>query len=137
MHRTVRISAATLMLALTSCGLFSRGESLPPHTSPTHRSEPLNNERSRIWPRSAQVEVGVEYVYESGHCGLTFDLDFDGSFWKAVNPNGDNEPPSFFINYDKGYITLVSEDEAQYEASTGQVVELHRIDGPIAIGGCG
>jgi hypothetical protein len=47
------------------------------------------------------------------------DLDFDGSFWRAIDPNGGKEPPPFFINYDKGYITLISEDEARYEASTG------------------
>ena len=117
--------------------VFDRREELPPHVSPTHSSEPLSNERSRIWPRSARVEQGVEYHYESGHCGLTYDLDFDGSFWRAVNPNGDKEPPSYFINHDKGYITLVSDDEARYEASTGEVAELHRIDGPIVIGGCG
>jgi hypothetical protein len=80
--------------------------------------------------------VAKRYVYETGHCGLTYDLDFDSSFWRAVNPNGDKEPPKFFINYDKGYITLVSEQRARYESSTGEVVELRRIDGPIAIGGC-
>lgn len=90
-----------------------------------------------MWPRSGQVEQGVEYRYETGHCGLTYDLDFDGSFWRAVNPNRDKEPPSFFINQDEGYITLVSENEARYESSTGEMVELRRIEGPIVIGGCG
>jgi hypothetical protein len=89
------------------------------------------------WPRSAQVEQGVKYVYETGHCGLTYDLDFDGSFWRAIDPNGGKEPPPFFINYDKGYITLISEDEARYEASTGEEVVLRRIEGPVIIGGCG
>jgi hypothetical protein len=64
-------------------------------------------------------------------------LDFDGSFWRAVDPDGGKEPPPFFINYDKGYITLISEDEARYEASTGEEVVLRRIEGPVVIGGCG
>jgi hypothetical protein len=95
--------------------------------------------RRRSAPRCLwrQVEQGVKYVYETGHCGLTYDLDFDGSFWRAVDPDGGKEPPPFFINYDKGYITLISEDEARYEASTGEEVVLRRIEGPVVIGGCG
>lgn len=129
-------AVAILLLASTGCGLASRGENLPPDMAAINRAQPLDDGMSRIWPRSARAEEGVEYIYETGHCGLTFDLDFDGSFWEAANPNGEKEPPSFFINYDKGYITLVSDDEATYEASTGEVVELKRVDGPIIVGGC-
>jgi hypothetical protein len=132
----IMVAATALLMTLTvACDPSVRGEELPQHLS-TPSSQPLKDERARIWPRSAQVEEGVEYLYETGHCGLTYDLDFDGSFWQAVDPNGDKEPPSFFINYDKGYITLVSDDEARYESSTGEVVKLRRIDGPIVIGGC-
>ena len=96
----------------------------------------IDHTKARVWPASAQVRQGQAYVYETGHCGLTHDLDFDGSFWRAINPNGTGEEPSFFINHDKGSITLVSEDEARYESSTGEVVELRRIEGPIIIPGC-
>jgi hypothetical protein len=83
------------------------------------------------------VEEGQRYIYETGHCGLTYNLDFDGSFWRAINPNGSQEAPAFFINYDRGYITLVSSDVAEYESSTGEVVALRRIDGPVIIPVCG
>jgi hypothetical protein len=83
------------------------------------------------------VEPSQRYIYEAPHCGLTYNLDFDGSFWHAINPNGTREPPSFFINSDRGYITKISSDEAEYEASTGEVVELRRIDGPVIVPGCG
>jgi len=128
--------ALLLALFASGCDASERGEALPEPVS-TPSSQLLKDQRVRMWPRSVQVEQGVEYAYETGHCGLTYDLDFDGSFWRAVNPNGRKEPPKFFINYDKGYITLVSEESASYESSTGEVVELRRIDGPIVIGGCG
>ena len=112
------------------------GRPLPrPTTSPSSVFVDVNS--ARVWPISAQVEEGQRYIYEAPHCGLTYNLDFDGSFWRAINPNGTQEPPSFFINSDSGYITLVSSDQAEYEASTGEVVELRRIDGPVILPGCG
>lgn len=127
--------AAASLVVVAAWAMLTRGEELPPDRQDA-RSEPLGGGMTRIWPRSQQVEPGVEYIYETGHCGLTFDLDFDGSFWRATNPNGSGEPPSFFINQDDGYITLISEDEARYEASTGEEIELQRIHGPVTVGGC-
>jgi hypothetical protein len=81
--------------------------------------------------------VGVAYIYETGHCGLTYLLDFDGSFWDAVNPAAPRHPPSFFINYDKGVIELLSEDVATYTSSTDRVITLERRTGPVVLGFCG
>lgn len=117
-------------------GLTSGGPRPLPRPTASPSSVAIDANRARAWPVSAQVEEGQKYIYQAGHCGLTHNLDFDGSFWRAINPNGTREPPSFFINADRGYITLVSHDEARYESSTGQVVELRRIDGPIIIPGC-
>jgi hypothetical protein len=34
------------------------------------------------------VEIGRDYLYEMGHCGLDMPIDVDGSFWLPVgNPN--------------------------------------------------
>lgn len=128
--------ALAALLVFQGCDALTRGEELPPVASPTQRSQALPNDRYRVWPRSGEVEEGVEYIYETGHCGLTYELDFDGSFWKALNPEPGKESPSFFINYDKGYITLRSHGEARYESSTGQEVTLKRLDGPIELGPC-
>ncbi len=129
------LRAVALVMALASgCGL-SGAEQLPEDVS-APRSRPLADDRVRVWPSSAQVEEGVEYVYETGHCGLTYELDFDGSFWEPAVEPGNEEPPSFFINQDEGTITLVSENEARYEGSTGETVELRRLHGPIVLPGC-
>ena len=132
--KKVAVIAAAGLLVVAAWAMLTRGEELPPKPQDA-RSKPLGGGAAQIWPRSQQVEPGVEYIYETGHCGLAFDLDFDGSFWPAVNPNGDREAPSFFINQDDGYITLVSEDEARYEASTGKEIEPRRIHGPVIVGG--
>lgn len=127
-------AVALAMVFVSGCG-WSGAEQLPEDVS-ARRSPPLADGRFRVWPSSAQVEEGVEYVYETGHCGLTYELDFDGSFWEPAVEPGNEEPPSFFINQDAGTITLVSEDEARYEASTGETVELRRLHGPIVLPGC-
>lgn len=130
----IGLIGGAVWIGLTRSG--SRALPLPlPTTSPSFVTIDAN--RARVWPASAQVEPGQRYIYQAPHCGLTWNLDFDGSFWRAINPEPTKEAPSFFINSDSGYITLVSSDEAQYEASTGEVVELRRIDGPVIIPGCG
>jgi hypothetical protein len=97
----------------------------------------LPNERLRVWPNSGQAETGVKYAYDTSHCGLAYDLDFDGSFWEPVDPAPGDAQPDFFINPDQGSITLASEEEAVYESSDGQTVKLRRIDGPVVQRGCG
>ena len=113
-----------------------RGEPFP-QGSPTKEGVALPNERVRIWPSSGEAEVGVKYAYDTSLCGLTYDLDFDGSFWEPVDRLSNEDQPDFFINPDQGSITLISEQEATYESSEGQTVELQRLDGPVVQRGCG
>lgn len=118
-------------------GLGASGGPLPlpaPTASPSY--EQISEHRWHRWPASARVRQGVEYVYETGHCGLRYELDFDGSMWVPINPNSGRQAPSFFINYDKGTIVLVDEDTARYTASTGGVVELRRLPGPAVTYNC-
>lgn len=117
-------------------GLTRTGARPLPFPTASPSFEAIDVNRARSWPVSAQVEQGQGYIYETPHCGLTYNLDFDGSFWRAINPNRPKRAPSFFINYDRGYITLVSSDVAEYESSTGEVVELRRIEGPVIIPSC-
>jgi hypothetical protein len=88
-----------------------------------------------LWPRSAPVEQGVEYEFDTGHCGLDYLPDFDGSFWRPMNPNAAQEPPDFFFNEDEGTMTLESEDVAIYESSHGEHVRLERLPGPVTLKG--
>lgn len=127
---------ALVVLAAAACGASPRGQALPEAQS-SRRSESLSGERIRVWPGSTEAEVGVRYAYDTSPCGLTFDLDFDGSFWEPVDQSPQDEEPSFFINPDRGSITLISNTEARYESSDGQTVELRRLPGPVIQKGCG
>jgi hypothetical protein len=109
---------------------------LPPPLSPDNRSEFVSDSGGfRFWPRSAPIEEGVTYRFDTGHCGLNHLPDFDGSFWDAVNPNT-GEEPIFFYNGDVGTIVLVGPKEARYTSSSGQEVKLIRIDGPVVTDPC-
>jgi hypothetical protein len=77
--------------------------------------------------------MDVEYSFNSGHCGLDFLTDFDGSFWDPINPNAPGDPPAFFFNEDQGTMTLVSEDRARYTSSSGEEVSLRRHHGPVLL----
>ncbi|MGH2809102.1 MAG: hypothetical protein ACRDKT_17700, partial [Actinomycetota bacterium] len=80
----------------------------------------------------------VQYRFNTGHCGLEFLIDFDGSFWTVRHEGlgvGD-EPPEFFSNEDEGTLELVSEDRTIYRSFDGGDAELVRLEGPI-MGGAG
>lgn len=128
--------AAVLLAACAGLGGFlgSGGEPLPEPTGDEFRVKETAK-GTLYWPVSAPVEKGVEYSFNSGHCGLDFLTDFDGSFWDAVNPNEPGEPPEFFYNEDEGTMTLVSEDRALYTSSSGEEVTLRRHDGPVLLKG--
>lgn len=87
---------------------------------------------TQAWPSSKPVEEGVDYRYNTGHCGLDFFVDFDGSFWKT----GTATKGADLINQDDGTLTLLSEERAVYRSYDGWEVELSRIEAPIELGGC-
>ena len=114
-------------------GRFLRG---PASESDTSRlSSQDHGAGLEVWPRSAKVKLGVSYSFNTGHCGLGYLTDFDGSFWDPINPNGQGDPPSFFYNEDDGTMKLVSRDTAIYTASTGRRVRLKRHPGPVTLDG--
>ncbi|MBK5228980.1 MAG: hypothetical protein JJE05_10790 [Actinobacteria bacterium] len=98
-------------------------------------SEQLDDGRVRIWPRSQEVADEGTYRFTVPHCGLDWMVDLDASFWSAEQPEdyGKGNRYPFFYNSDAGTFTFESADEAVYEASTGELIPLRRIDGPIVI----
>jgi hypothetical protein len=136
--RTLARVATSLMTAvlLGACvgDLLSSAQPLPSPTRKDFRSR-QTDKGTTYWPRSAPVEQGVEYQFNSGHCGLEFLTDFDANFWRPLDPNGKQEDPLFFYNEDEGTMTLKSEDSATYESSDGQRVQLERIVGPLTLKG--
>lgn len=130
-----KLCVGAALVLLTGCvhGLLGSPAALPSPTRADFRT--LETKRGiKFWPRSAPVETGVEYSFDTGHCGLGYLTDFDGSFWQPINPNKAEEP-SFFSNEDRGTMTLVSHDRAVYRASTGQRVTLHRHRGAVLLKG--
>jgi hypothetical protein len=97
-----------------------------------YRSEDVGDGEYRFWPRSLPVEPGIPYVFDTGHCGLAHLTDFDGSFWDPLP----DAPRSLLINQSLGTMTLIEDDQAVYEASTGEQVRLLRIDGPMVTYPC-
>jgi hypothetical protein len=114
---------------------WSFPQELPPPKYEDYRSEFVSDEEgSRFYPRSGRVTPSTAYVFDTGHCGLTFLADFDGSFWEPVTPAG--MVPDFFINQDVGAIALVDPHEAEFRSSDGTSVRLLRVDGPVTTFGC-
>lgn len=109
-----------------------------PHLGPRDLPSPVRSDfKSKqlkhgweFWPRSAHVQADVAYAFDTGHCGLSFLTDFDGSFWDPINPNPAGDPPEFFDNDDHGTMTLRPPDTAFYVSSRGLRVKLTRHDGP-------
>ena len=117
----------------------SDAKPLPEPTATELRSEEQPDGSVLIYPVSADVPNEGKYLFSAPHCGLDWMIDFDGSFWEAEEPDDYKENPDaypFFINSDNGTIEFRSDDEAAYQASTGELIPLTRLPGPIASDPC-
>jgi hypothetical protein len=108
---------------------------LPPPEREDFRSEFVSDEEGyRFWPRSGRITPSVAYRFDTGHCGLGFLTDFDGSFWRPVDPEEARSIEA--LDPDRGAIALVDFDQALYRSSTGVHVELERVPGPLVTQPC-
>ena len=81
-----------------------------------------------IEPASAVVDGPGPFAHELGHCGLLWQVDFDGSFWLPVGQvDGD---AADLVNAGSGQMVLLELNLARFEADTGFTVELARFPGP-------
>jgi hypothetical protein len=80
-----------------------------------------------IQPQSPRVAGPGPLPFELGHCGLTWQVDFDGSFWL---PTGaiDGDAPAL-INSERGTITLVGPNLARFVGESGFTAQLARFPG--------
>jgi hypothetical protein len=77
--------------------------------------------------QSPRVAGPGPHPFELGHCGLTWQVDFDGSFWVPVGQvDGD---ASAAINAERGSITLTGQT-AHYVGESGFTADLIRFPGP-------
>jgi hypothetical protein len=142
MRRTTNLVVIALVLMAAACGTeaLEVGNEPKPEPSSTGepRSEQLKGGKLRTWPASEDVDNEGTYFFTVPHCGLDWMVDFDTSFWKAIEPddfgNGDKYP--FFYNSDEGTISFKGADSAVYTASTGDEIRLKRLPGPITIHPC-
>ena len=124
MKRVAQLGVVVVLLTTVACGTetFRAIDEPKPEPSSTGegRFEQLKDGKIRAWPTSEDIENEGTYFFTVPHCGLDWMVDFDTSFWKAIEPddygNGDKYP--FFYNEDEGTITFTGTDTAVYEAST-------------------
>ncbi len=105
---------------------------MPPLARPGFRSRPGPGPKLLFRPRSSPIEHGVPYRYDVPHCGLTWLVDFDASFWDLADPSQAKSDPTFFINPDRGAVTVVAPNRAEYRSDMGITVQLRRHHGPKA-----
>jgi hypothetical protein len=85
-------------------------------------------------PSSPRVAGVGPFAFDVGHCGITWQVDFDGSFWVPIGQaDGD---ASAMINGDSGQIRLLGPTLAEYRNAEGLVTQLARFPGPKHIWGC-
>jgi hypothetical protein len=85
-------------------------------------------------PSSPRAPGPGPFPFEVGHCGLTWQVDFDGSFWLPIGQvDGD---ASVVINGEAGRMRLVRPDLAEYRNDEGFLAQLARFPGPKHIWGC-
>jgi hypothetical protein len=81
-----------------------------------------------IEPVSTPVDGPGPYPHDLGHCGLLWQVDFDGSFWLPVGlVDGD---AADLVNAASGEMVLIESNLAQFEADSGFTVQLARFAGP-------
>ena len=88
-----------------------------------------------LQPRSPRVVGPGPHPFELGHCGLTWQVDFDGSFWL---PTGaiDGDAPAV-INSERGTIVLLGPNLARFVGDSGFTAQLARFPGPKHVWLCG
>ena len=120
----------------SSAGIdWSEPAELPPPEREDFRSEFVSDgEGYRFWPRSGRVTPSVAYRFDTGHCGLGFLTDFDGSFWRPIDPEVQRSLE--YLDPDVGAIALVDFNRAIYRSSSGVDVELERVPGPVVTQPC-
>lgn len=79
-------------------------------------------------PSSKRVAGPGPFPFELGHCGLSWQVDFDGSFWVPVGQVDGDDPA--IINSDAGQMRLLGPSLAEYRSPDGFVARLARFPGP-------
>lgn len=146
--RLVLVSVSLLVLGACDGGSTSdpQAEATGPQPLPAATAEPRisespdENGRYRIEPVSPPAEVGVPYDFTLfTRCGLDTFVDFNGSLWDTVDEAGSKKkgPPAGFESpEDRGVMTLVNQELAEFESSSGKLVRFIRHPGAKKVKSC-
>lgn len=86
-----------------------------------------------LTPTSEHVQVGQTVPFTLfAHCGIDFEVDFDGSFWDAVHP--EPRPAGLDDLAQDGTMTLLDPDHARF-TWTGGTIDYTRHVGPKVVPG--
>jgi len=127
----------TSVLATSGCSFWFGGEE-------EEVAEPVGlglcGPASDDLPCAAGVDLGLEYPYVLyTHCGV-LSAYFDGRLWLARPPLSDgsgNPPPAWGNPSDRGTMTLVSEDRAEFRSENGNVARfVPALGAPDPAAGC-
>ncbi len=85
-------------------------------------------------PSSPRVLGPGPFPFEVGHCGLFWQVDFDGSFWVPFGPFAGEAPA--VLGSESGQIRLLGPNLAEYAGADGFIANLVRFPGPKHTFGC-
>src|SRR4051812_16597371 len=109
--------------------------SLPSPTAPPSATAGGQPGSQTVRPSSPAVVVGAsETITVFTHCGLAGRLDWAGSFWRETKRSPDGGPIG--DPEDTGLIRLLTPTTAKFVSSTGTVVALERMPGPVELAPC-
>ncbi|MCA1605245.1 MAG: hypothetical protein LC775_07200 [Acidobacteria bacterium] len=101
--------------------------------SPSRRDD-VTEKPTRVRATSAPAEPGVSYRYTlQTHCGVDWNVDFDGSFWHAIAEKRAIESGDYRTlgnPSDNGEMTLTSPQRTLYKSNKGPEIVFAR-DGKI------
>jgi hypothetical protein len=81
-----------------------------------------------LQPSSPRISGVGPFPFDLGHCGLSWQVDFDGSFWLPIGQIDGDAPE--VINNDTGEMRLLGPNLAEYRNPGGFVAQLARFPGP-------
>lgn len=95
--------------------------------------EPRFEEVTMTWsglrePSSSRVDASGPFSFTLGHCGLTWFVDFDGSFWVPVGLVDGRA--SAIVNAEQGEMLLLGPNLVQFRGESGFTAQLARFPGP-------
>ncbi len=115
--KTVELAPETPTVApvrSTPMPITQSGETPPPHQA---------DEQFEVFPNSPRAGLGKPYpLVLNIHCGLDYDVDFDGSFWKL---DGRREVPEKYLGGGvpelEGTMTLMTHLHARFDFDPASV----------------